>query len=216
MNWHYCLRDENGVFIIAKIDCFALKCELHISEAVGFLSDFNWVHELYLRPINFELDSKLVGDSFFSNWQGLVTLYTIVKLYFLLFELLIDKEMRLFTLSHVIFYVFFINLSYKMVGKKHVYLRILAHKIHDEHGVNIWMDFRTYHKLIYFIGIYYSNIGREYVCVFSSITPSRNIKKVVLPSSLFIWVIYKIIMIFRQPILNNFSDNLFVYLFIGQ
>jgi ribonuclease HI len=38
-----------------------------IGEALGLLSALNWVHELNLGPVDFELDSKVVVDNFHSN-----------------------------------------------------------------------------------------------------------------------------------------------------
>jgi ribonuclease HI len=38
-----------------------------IGEALGLLSALNWVHELNLGLVDFELDSKVVVDNFHSN-----------------------------------------------------------------------------------------------------------------------------------------------------
>ncbi|PNX77982.1 cytochrome p450, partial [Trifolium pratense] len=59
-----CIRDETGAFIRAKTEWVEPKCEVHVGEALGFLSALRWVHELNLGPVDFELDSKLVVDSF--------------------------------------------------------------------------------------------------------------------------------------------------------
>ncbi|KAK2362141.1 hypothetical protein QL285_087230 [Trifolium repens] len=64
-----CIRDDQGVFILAKTEWFTPKCEVHLGEALGFLSALNWVHELNLGPVEFELDSKRVVDSFHSSNQ---------------------------------------------------------------------------------------------------------------------------------------------------
>ncbi|WJX93691.1 hypothetical protein P8452_75185 [Trifolium repens] len=61
-----CIRDEHGVFILAKTECYTPRSEVHIGEALGLLSALNWVHELQLGPVDFELDSKRVVDSFHS------------------------------------------------------------------------------------------------------------------------------------------------------
>jgi len=53
-----CIRDEEGAFVLAKTECFEHKHEVHIGEALGFLSALQRVHELRLGPIDFELDSK--------------------------------------------------------------------------------------------------------------------------------------------------------------
>jgi hypothetical protein len=40
---------------------------VHIGEALGLLVALNWVHEVNLGPVEFELDSKRVVDSFHSS-----------------------------------------------------------------------------------------------------------------------------------------------------
>ncbi|GAU47653.1 hypothetical protein TSUD_27780 [Trifolium subterraneum] len=62
-----CIRDEVGTFIRAKTECFSPRCEVHVGEAIGLLNALNWVHELHLGPVDFELDSKRVVDSFLSH-----------------------------------------------------------------------------------------------------------------------------------------------------
>jgi ribonuclease HI len=64
-----CIRDEYGAFILAKTEWFTLKGEVHIGKALGLLSALNWVHKLQLGPVEFELDSKRVVDSFHSLVQ---------------------------------------------------------------------------------------------------------------------------------------------------
>jgi len=51
---------------LVKIEWFNPGCEVHIGEALGLLSVLNWVHELQLGPVDFELDSKRVVDQFSS------------------------------------------------------------------------------------------------------------------------------------------------------
>jgi len=61
-----CIRDEMGAFVLAKTEWFNPICEVHIGEALGLLSTLNWVHELQLGPVDFELNSKHVVDQFSS------------------------------------------------------------------------------------------------------------------------------------------------------
>jgi len=58
-----CIIGEEGVFVIAKTEWFEHKHEVHIGEALGLLSALQWVHELRLEPIDFELDSKTVATA---------------------------------------------------------------------------------------------------------------------------------------------------------
>jgi ribonuclease HI len=62
-----CIRDESGAYVLGKYEQFTLLCDVKIGEALGLLSALNWVHELNLGPVDFELDSKVVVDNFHSN-----------------------------------------------------------------------------------------------------------------------------------------------------
>lgn len=62
-----CMRDENGTFVLAKQEYFSPICEVHIEEVLGLLFALDWVHELNIGPVNFELDAKRVVDSFNSQ-----------------------------------------------------------------------------------------------------------------------------------------------------
>ncbi|XP_045795091.1 uncharacterized protein LOC123889684 [Trifolium pratense] len=62
-----CIRDEDGAYVLAKYEQFTLLCDVKIGEALGLLSARNWVHDLNLGPVEFELDSKVVVDKFHSN-----------------------------------------------------------------------------------------------------------------------------------------------------
>jgi ribonuclease HI len=62
-----CIRDENGTFVLAKQEFFSPICEVHIGEALGLLSALDWVHNLNLGPVDFEMDAKRVVDSFNSR-----------------------------------------------------------------------------------------------------------------------------------------------------
>ena len=52
---------------------------MHIGEALGLLSALQWVHELSLGPIYFELDSKKVVDSFASNKHDATEFRSIIE-----------------------------------------------------------------------------------------------------------------------------------------
>jgi len=62
-----CIRDEHGAFVLAKTDWFSLICEVHIGEALGLISALEWVHELNLGLVDYEMDAKRVVDSFLSS-----------------------------------------------------------------------------------------------------------------------------------------------------
>jgi hypothetical protein len=65
-----CIRDEHGAFILVKTEWFTLRSEVRIGEALGVLSALYWVHELQLGPVEFELYSKRVVNSFHSLVQN--------------------------------------------------------------------------------------------------------------------------------------------------
>jgi hypothetical protein len=53
--------------MLAKYDQYSPICDVRIGEALSLLSALKWIYELNLGPVDFELDSKLVGDIFNSN-----------------------------------------------------------------------------------------------------------------------------------------------------
>jgi hypothetical protein len=53
--------------------------EVHVGEAFGFLSTLRWVHELNLGPVDFELDSKLVVDSFLYHKKDFTEFVAIIQ-----------------------------------------------------------------------------------------------------------------------------------------
>jgi len=62
-----CIRDETCSFVLAKTEWYSPLCEVRVGEALGLLSALEWVQELNLGPIDFELDVKKVVDSFLSS-----------------------------------------------------------------------------------------------------------------------------------------------------
>ncbi|KEH22549.1 hypothetical protein MTR_7g053400 [Medicago truncatula] len=56
-----CIRDDTSALVLAKTEWFSPLCEVHIGEALGLLSALEWVHELNLGPMDFEMDAKKVG-----------------------------------------------------------------------------------------------------------------------------------------------------------
>jgi len=51
-------------FVLVKTEWFTSISEVHVDEALGLLSDLEWVYQLHLGPINFELDTKKMMNSF--------------------------------------------------------------------------------------------------------------------------------------------------------
>ena len=62
-----CIRNDTRSFVLAKTEWISPLREVHLGEALGFLSALEWVHVLNLGPIDSELDAKRVVDSFLSD-----------------------------------------------------------------------------------------------------------------------------------------------------
>ncbi|CAJ2664712.1 unnamed protein product [Trifolium pratense] len=73
-----CIRNEHGAFISTKTEWFTPKSEVHVGKALGLMSPLKWVHELNLGPVDFELDSKRVVDSFHSSSRDLTKFGAII------------------------------------------------------------------------------------------------------------------------------------------
>ncbi|KAK2439121.1 hypothetical protein QL285_023824 [Trifolium repens] len=61
-----CIRDEFGACVLAKYEQFTPLCDVKIDETLRLLSALNWVHELNLSLVDFELNSKVVVEKFHS------------------------------------------------------------------------------------------------------------------------------------------------------
>jgi len=53
-----CIKDDQGHFVLARTEWFLPCIDMHIGEATGLLHVLQWVQELGLNDIDFELDSK--------------------------------------------------------------------------------------------------------------------------------------------------------------
>jgi len=73
-----CIRDENGTFVLAKIEWFSPICEVHVAETLGLLSTLEWVHVLNLRHVDFEMDAKRVIDNFHSQTNDVTEFWHII------------------------------------------------------------------------------------------------------------------------------------------
>jgi hypothetical protein len=62
-----CIRDEFEIYVMAKYDQYSPICHVRISEALDLVSVLKWVYELNLGLVDFELDSKIVVDSYHLN-----------------------------------------------------------------------------------------------------------------------------------------------------
>ncbi|KAK2425311.1 hypothetical protein QL285_035568 [Trifolium repens] len=92
------------MFVLAKTEWLSPITDVDIGEALDLLSALNWVHDLRLENVDFELDSKNVVTSFHSKHPNVSELGDIIKdcvhsatliLETLVSSLLGDKLMRL-------------------------------------------------------------------------------------------------------------------------
>jgi len=62
-----CIGDDQGEFVMAKMDCFSPLCDVDVGEAVGLHTALQWVADLRYDHVDFVLDSKYVVEHFHSN-----------------------------------------------------------------------------------------------------------------------------------------------------
>ncbi|XP_024626609.1 uncharacterized protein [Medicago truncatula] len=67
-----CIRDSTGFHVRSKIMCFSPLCSVDVGEALGLYHAIRWIHELQLKNVDFEVDSKRVAD-YFNKGRGDVT-----------------------------------------------------------------------------------------------------------------------------------------------
>ena len=74
-----CIRDETGSFVLAKTEWFSPIREVYIREALGLLSALEWVRELQLGHVDFEMDAKKVVDTLMSSKYDVSEFDTIIQ-----------------------------------------------------------------------------------------------------------------------------------------
>jgi len=57
-----CLRDDAGVFVLAKTEWFAPLCDTDVGEAVGLHIALDWISNQQFDNVDFTLDCKRVVD----------------------------------------------------------------------------------------------------------------------------------------------------------
>ncbi|PNX85866.1 cytochrome p450, partial [Trifolium pratense] len=66
-----CIRDDQGRFVLAKTEWPTPIHDVDMGEALGLLHAINSVHELQLKNVDFELDSKNIVTEFHSNREDM-------------------------------------------------------------------------------------------------------------------------------------------------
>jgi hypothetical protein len=59
-----CIRDEEGAFVSAKMMSFPCLHQVTVGEAMGIFEALQWLSDMSLDNIDFELDSKITCDAF--------------------------------------------------------------------------------------------------------------------------------------------------------
>lgn len=78
--FRFCIRDERGVFIIAKPSWLPYLYSLSDGEATGMMLALQWVMQLGLSNVIFELDSKIVVDNINGSCVEEVEFGSLIKL----------------------------------------------------------------------------------------------------------------------------------------
>ncbi len=65
-----CIRDAEGVFVLARTEWFSPITDVDIGEAIRLLKAMEWVRDLHLWNMDFEVDSKTVVDNIYGKQIG--------------------------------------------------------------------------------------------------------------------------------------------------
>jgi hypothetical protein len=73
-----CLRDEGGVFVLAKTISFYGVYSVDIGETLGLYHALQWVSDMQLNNIDFEVDYKSPRDAIYSGREDISELGDII------------------------------------------------------------------------------------------------------------------------------------------
>jgi len=73
-----CIRDEGGVFVLAKTISFVGVYSVDIGEALGLYHPLQWVSDMQLDNIDFEVDSKTTKEAIYSCREDISELGNII------------------------------------------------------------------------------------------------------------------------------------------
>jgi hypothetical protein len=74
-----CIRDDEGRFVLAKTEWLTPIHDVDLGEALGLLHAINWVNDLRLKNVDFELDSKNVVTKFHSSIEDMSELGGVIR-----------------------------------------------------------------------------------------------------------------------------------------
>jgi len=64
------IRDAEGAFVLARTEWFSPTTDVDIGEAIGLLKAMEWVRDLHLWNMDFEVDSKTVVNNIYGKQIG--------------------------------------------------------------------------------------------------------------------------------------------------
>lgn len=73
-----CIRDEGGVFVLARTISFIGVYPVDIGEALGLYHALQWASDMHLDNIDFEVDSKTTKDGLYSGREDITEFGNIV------------------------------------------------------------------------------------------------------------------------------------------
>jgi hypothetical protein len=74
-----CIRDDQGRFVLAKMEWLTPIHDVDLGEALGLLHAINWVNDLRLENVDFELDSKNVVTKFHCSIEDMSELGGVIR-----------------------------------------------------------------------------------------------------------------------------------------
>ena len=74
-----CIRDEEGRFVLARTEWFSPIVDVDLGGAMRLLTAMQWVKDLQLLNMDFEMDSKTVVDSVHGGSNGVSNYMAIIN-----------------------------------------------------------------------------------------------------------------------------------------
>ena len=74
-----CIRDDEGLYVLAKTEWMSSLLDVDLGEALGLLSAMYWVRDLQPGIVDFELDSKIVVDSLYGSKSGVSNFSVVIN-----------------------------------------------------------------------------------------------------------------------------------------
>jgi hypothetical protein len=74
-----CIRDDEGRFVHAKTEWFSPMVDVDLGEAMRLLTTMQWIIDLQLLNMDFEMDSKTVVDSVYGGSNGVSNYMAIIN-----------------------------------------------------------------------------------------------------------------------------------------